>query len=137
MYDFLIFEDDWLYGEGSTYSYLYRPEDKKECCLGQLAVGCGFTLAQLREERSIADLSKHTGVQVPPQLAFLLTDDGKNSAVACDLMEINDERLGGALFEGEDRVAVLRTQEQRKRLLAEKFAEADIAVTYIAGHRPR
>lgn len=39
---------EWLRGEGGSKSALLRSEDGKKCCLGILALVCGFTEEEIR-----------------------------------------------------------------------------------------
>ena len=113
MKEFTVSRKTWLRGEGSKDSSLFRPEDKKMCCLGFLGRElCGAT----EEQMELCD----TPAETDPAINWidgLLKNPGKyNSDAAHRLMEINDEEC--------------MDDEEREKLLTEEFAKLGIAVKF-------
>jgi len=74
----------WLRGEGADKSFLHRPEDGKQCCLGFYLRSCRVPLRELRGAAIPSDLET-----VPSQAAWL--DDGHGRSEECQrLMTVND-----------------------------------------------
>ena len=83
-----ISRERWLRGEPNE-SWLLRPEDRKMCCLGFLALACGATEEQITERAT--PMSVHSfPVAAHPVFSQLLR--GKDNAViAKQLMTTNDD----------------------------------------------
>lgn len=71
---------NWLRGEGSAHSYLLRPADKKQCCLGFLGQALNIDIYGLTSPEK-------TGVTWP---TGCINEYGLNSLVINNLMRVND-----------------------------------------------
>lgn len=49
--EFVISRKKWLRGESSTHSYLLRPEDGKQCCVGIFLTACGTPAEDLLSQK--------------------------------------------------------------------------------------
>ena len=96
----------WLRGEGSDKSTLLRSSDGKMCCLGFLALQLGAEESYIKGRDCPGQACK---VNWPKSLSLYT---GAQSPLCVELMKIND----GSADEQE---------------LTEKFAEANIEVTFI------
>jgi hypothetical protein len=105
---FVISRKVWLRGEGGGYSALFRPKDKKRCCLGLYLEACGRDLRSLATRMNPADLRGN----VP---GWLLSGSG-NSDACRHLIEQNDARD--------------IPESNRERWIAAGFAKAGIKVTF-------
>lgn len=114
---FTVFRDKWLRGipEGSCL----LSDTGSRCCLGHLARDLGATDDFLIRYSAPAS-SARGGFSGWPQ--FLLTENGRNSEVAFQLMRVND--LGGL------------SESEREAELTELFAKAGIDVTFVDGAGP-
>lgn len=90
----IIKRSEWIRGQGSRDSYLYRQGDDKKCCLGFVALQCGIVAGRILQESSPAHILRIES-DLPQQFSFLLTDDrSTDSQVANELMVINDTPIG-------------------------------------------
>lgn len=97
--DLIIDRAKWLRGTAAVRgSYLLRKEDGKMCCLGFLALACGYTKEEIRGKSSPSDLvSVGTIDNLPTQLAplvFVKDESGFRrvaaTEVGSELMSRND-----------------------------------------------
>ena len=51
---FVVDRSKWLRGEGFQDSFLLRPADDKQCCIGFLAGACGFTKEHILGTRGLS-----------------------------------------------------------------------------------
>ena len=101
----------WLRGETAEKSYLCRPRDKKMCCLGFLALQCGYTLEDITDSET--PLLANGNNKFPDSIV----EGDEHTEVCCALMRINDD---GKLKEYE-----------RESKLKTLFKQADILVEFI------
>ena len=101
----------WLRGETDKDSYLLRASDNKMCCLGFLALQCGYTLEDITDSETplLADGNN--------KFPDSIVEDDEHTEVCCALMRINDD---GKLKEYE-----------REPKLKTLFKQADILVKFI------
>ena len=97
----------WLRGEGSHKSYLLRACDGKMCCLGHVALQCGFTSEEITAVDCPGALRSPAAMEKWP--AWFFNSIGNQANEMTDAMATNDEQ---DLPEGE-----------RERRIAEIFAE--------------
>lgn len=123
MKEVTIYRDSWLRGEGSTKSYLLRPEDNKMCCLGQVSYQFGVPLSSLKGIKQVNNLCTP-----PSALGFLCRQpdwfDGMMAStdVANDAMHTND--------------SVVLTPEACEVRITEILAAHNIKVTFVDGVAP-
>lgn len=90
----IIKRSEWIRGQGSADSYLYRQKDDKKCCLGFVALKCGIVAGRLLQQSAPAHILRIEW-DLPQQFTFLLADDrSTDSLVANELMVINDTPIG-------------------------------------------
>lgn len=77
----------WLRGEGLMTSKLHRPEDGKQCCVGQLLLQAGFEVKHIYNIAAADEALKSFDGDYPESLEWLFADEG-----AGDVYEANDER---------------------------------------------
>lgn len=87
-----IKRSQWLRGEGFLRSRLYRKEDGKMCCLGQVALAEGCSVDDIAEKMAPSDLgcklSKLT------QLNIIKSTNSKSyvdNHICMSMMETNDD----------------------------------------------
>lgn len=85
---FTIDFNRWLHGEGSRQSRMYRPSDRKMCCLGFLAQASGCKIEEITNIDSPQELyfSKHIEI-----LGLLTGKTQRNNHHITKLMQINDD----------------------------------------------
>ena len=71
----------WLRGEGNDASYLFRPKDRKMCCIGFLAKRLGCSTKEIYGKTALDLLSS-----VPA-----MTFEAQYSGALHDAYEINDD----------------------------------------------
>lgn len=108
-----IKRSEWLRGEGGTESYLLRKADNKKCCLGFLALSCGFNEAQILDISSPED----TENKLLWPKSILREELDKDSDITFTLVKLNDNEN---LLESE-----------RELRLKEEFANIDIDVEFV------
>lgn len=113
MKEFTVSRKTWLRGEGSKDSSLFRPEDKKMCCLGFLGKElCGAT----EEQMAGSDTPGDSDPEINWIEGLLKNPGGYNSDAAHRLMDINDEEC--------------MDDEEREELLTKEFAKLGITVKF-------
>lgn len=109
---------EWLHGEGSSKSYLLRPNDEKKCCLGILAIACGISPAALRGRRAPAEL-----LDLPPMPEYyqwtVNLAEVRSTTAADEAMRVND--MIGVTIESE---------QEREQLITQIFREHGIDVQF-------
>lgn len=115
----------WLHGEGSDKSYLFRPEDKKQCCLGFYLEACGLKRADLRHQLP-SDCSGPRSDLVPVWLLGRRAFSGRiDSPQSSQLMRVNDSESW--------------TDEERETRIIEIFKRKGVKVKFVGkydGFRP-
>lgn len=101
---------EWLRGEGSDESYLYREEDGKKCCVGIYLEGCGVPLDELAQVSVANEIEDYV---IPVEASWLLED---SDLVERELYSQNDN---------ED-----LTEEAREAIIRESFAKHGVEVVY-------
>lgn len=76
----IIDRKKWLRGEGSFKSYLLRLPDGKQCCLGQIALQCGYSERKIEKEVGPEDID----------FKPFINKDGFNTSACERAMSIND-----------------------------------------------
>jgi hypothetical protein len=120
----VIKRSEWIRGEGSEHSLLFRPADGKRCCLGFLGNACGV---------KDLDQVEPTPAEVGAPFPEWLYEPGKgtynkagskggktpyrNTTIGHRLMELNDNR-------------VIDDYEREEKLIAE-FAKVGVEVTFV------
>ena len=86
-----ITRKNWLRGEGSANSYLYRQEDGKQCCLGFYARDCGIRQKDICDVTTPEEINSNY-VHIPKRFDWLLSDiEGDPSFDTIELMKLNDD----------------------------------------------
>jgi hypothetical protein len=114
-----IRRSEWLHGEGSSRSKLYRTSDGKKCCLGIYLEACGLPLMDM------ANLSVPSQVApLPVEAAWLLGDAISqhpsatiDSNVSLNLTYANDDQR--------------LSEPSREQRITELFRNHDVEVTFI------
>jgi len=91
---YIIDRQVWYRGKGATGSALLREEDGHMCCLGQVALQCGLTEAEIIGEGEPEDI-RQDATRMP---TWLLRNCGEsdgcavfgNSPDCCEAMDVND-----------------------------------------------
>lgn len=105
---FVINRAVWLRGEGGEKSVLFRPEDKKMCCLGIYLSECGVDTHRMRDVGEPGLLSDE---MVPSW-----TRTAAKGTPVCELIQVNDdEQISDAV---------------REQAITEKFARQGVTVTF-------
>ena len=113
--EFEISRKEWLRGEGSDNSYLYRLADEKKCCLGIGALACGYKLDEIMEERTPYDLDAELGLR--GFFTRLMNYEDRGPTTFCSrLMAVNDDPA--------------ITDQVREEQLTEMFACIGVKVTF-------
>ncbi len=110
--EFTVKRAEWLRGEGGHPSLLFRPSDRKRCCIGFYLNACGVSDATLEDNPSPHDIPR-AEIALPWSAGWLL-DPGEstnlpaeaNSQSCLELMRVNDARFV-PLGDREQRVAAL------------------------------
>ena len=101
---FTIDVDKWLRGKGSINSYLLRPEDGRQCCIGLYLTACGIPDEVLNLKRAAGTISCDL-----PNDALWLMDSSMDGDIDSDIAEIfyydNDSQQ---LTESERRTRIRR-----------------------------
>lgn len=84
MLKLVIKRSKWLRGEGGDCSYLLRKSDKKMCCLGFLALACGYT------RKNISGYAEPTCLVDNKFPLGLIDEKGRSTPKCNSLMDIND-----------------------------------------------
>lgn len=80
-------DSEWLRGEGSTRSVLYRPDDAKMCCMGVASVFFGVPVDQISGVGTLCDLE-----ETPEELGFMFLKTGHmESDIGVKVYKTNDE----------------------------------------------
>jgi len=90
----------WLRGEGTDSSFLQRPTDQKQCCVGMYLASLGV------EEEKLDGVLSAQGVKDLPEGAGWLLTSCLSSSAADELYSVNDDE-DIRESERESRVAVL------------------------------
>lgn len=109
---------NWLHGETSSNSYLYRPHDGKMCCLGFYGLTCGVLKDQMRNKTQFYE-SDIEHIKLDKQMHWLVKEKNQRlfqSKDANELMSDNDDP-----FLGED---------AREAQIIKTFAKHGITVTF-------
>lgn len=121
----------WLRGEGKGKSFLLRQEDGKRCCLGIYLAALGVSDELLEHVGSPA---RGLQLSLPAEAGWLIEAEAygfrfphENSAVACDLMHMNDAPEHGYLrIDGLD-----LTEARREEFVAARFKEHGVEVEFV------
>lgn len=120
----IIEEDKWLRGEGSMASRLLRPADGKMCCLGFLALQCGYTEEQISDYSAPKSIVYDYGGKPKGSFEKLVSinTDNHHRSVQCTnicerLMEANDDQSLSNIG--------------RKCRISELFKEINIEVEFV------
>lgn len=111
---FTVKRSEWLRGEGSVRSMLFRNSDNHRCCLGFLGNACGISDQDMRGKStplSLYNTSESEGKKFPEPMLE------KNGGVVDTLMDINDTYGMSA--------------EERERRLRETFSVIGIEVEFV------
>lgn len=108
---FTITRKDWLVGEPSSQSRLYRSADGKKCCLGFAALASGYSVQEIRDRPSpYSVISHHPGLPLKKGIFPRLVDWNGSLPITGDLMDVNDETIyseGMTIVERECRISWL------------------------------
>lgn len=119
MMKLVIDRKKWLRGEGRD-SYLLRPSDGKQCCLGFLGLACGYKPADLHARMSplsTFNLQKDSKWCIPVGHKDTATNgEEMHSAIILELTRINDH--------------MYMTDDAREHDLKQAFASVGIEVTF-------
>lgn len=118
--EFVIKRSEWLHGETSRNSYLYRSTDQKRCCVGSYLKACGVPdRVMMNRGGAISDINTLTPLveAVAPWLVNSSYGVKQNSDYAHRLYSLND---GTLVDEGD-----------REELITEAFAKQGIKVTFV------
>lgn len=85
---FTIDRTKWYRGKTATASALLRPQDGMMCCLGQMALQCGYTPEQIE---SITEPNAFPTVEKDLFPSYIL-NDGHQTQTCVRMMDINDRR---------------------------------------------
>ena len=122
----VIDESKWLRGEGHEHSRLLREKDGKMCCLGFLALACGFSEKEIKGRGGPDNIYRSQYSFVSIHWNWLLganhcsTDGGR-------AMDINDHVLGS--YYGESHESP-QGEEDRKDMLKRIFAKNGIDLSF-------
>lgn len=105
---FTIDRQKWLRGEGGMYSYLLRPSDGKQCCVGMYLEHCGVTTSELKGKAVISELC----ATITPSAGWLMNQSPRN-----ELYSTNDDRE--------------LSDAERERDIAKYFATVGVEVEFI------
>ncbi len=83
---FIIDRTTWLRGEGPLKSYLLRDGDSKMCCLGTVALSCGFSKDNILGIRSPSRL----GWKEMEEDSFFRSSSNAFSLAVSSMMCVND-----------------------------------------------
>ena len=112
----------WLRGEGGVNSKLLRYSDGKMCCLGFLALECGFEDDEIRNRSNPSELNCSPGQAGFGWLVkeiYVGPRGWDTSRAGEEAIDINDnEKL---------------TQDQRERMLADLFEDNGIELSFVDG----
>ena len=101
----------WLHGardsDGGCNSYLLRPDDEKQCCLGFYLEACGVSRNRLAGKREPRELHG-----VPAEAEWTVSD----SETVLKLMDINDGSAGGRV---------------NRKLIAKLFKQKGVEVEFV------
>ena len=126
---FIVDRTKWYRGKSENSSKLLFPGTQKMCCLGFVALQCGFTPKAIQGVATpgmisfefVFDTPKYTKKQFPRGFRFLLgldiNGDWEDSKMSHRAMEINDD-------------AAL-TDKQRERKLKELFKRAGHQIMFV------
>lgn len=126
---FTVKRSDWLRGpeawdgarneenSPNNISCLINAEGKK-CCLGFLALACGYTEAELHGNPCLSDLAALGNVKYPAALRDYDKDHNF----------IEDSSECDAIMDDNDDVDI--SDEQRERYLKQKFSKIKIAINF-------
>lgn len=112
----VIDRQKWLRGEGSSNSYLLRGKDRKMCCLGFLALQCGYTQDEIIHKESPSSVGGLV-TKFPSGLVCLKRGITSNSIQCHRLMTCNDDEL--------------LSDEEREGQLIDLFHEIGIDIEFI------
>lgn len=101
---FVIPRSKWLRGQGNLESFLYRPSDGKQCCVGIYLSACGTPLSSLTGHKEAHGPDLPLWMHAGEAIALL------------ELYESNDNRS--------------LSEPEREAEIAEGFAKQGIAVTF-------
>lgn len=127
----IIDRKTWIRGEGEKYSFMYRSADQHMCCLGFMADQCGLS------KNRMSDVDSPCSVDIDPfilktNFSLLLNNNNHfNSQLAEKLMAINDLELNNIHDANLANLPVLKSEEEREKMLIEQFAGHNIYVEFI------
>jgi hypothetical protein len=115
----IIDRDKWLRGEGAEHSYLIRPTDCKQCCLGFDLLRRGFTVTELTGNKMPTDVasSEDQADRLQGLVERCCGCHWDSSELANQLMLVNDSRE--------------RDQQEREQEIARLFAEIGVDVEFV------
>lgn len=107
---FVVDESRWLHGEGMETSYLLRPSDRKQCCVGLYLEACGVPQSYLSFVDSAQNVSFTLNLrkQLPPEIT--------SATGLLEVYHINDSPD--------------LSEEQRKELLTEYLGDIGIRILF-------
>lgn len=121
MQKLIIKRSEWLRGEGSDGSYLYRREDGKRCCLGFLGKQlCGIT------DEQMAGKEMPNALPLCDWLPKMLDLDADSTpfdpilinSIITAYLSINNDR-------------VMMSEEEREKNIAQLMIQLDVEVVFV------
>lgn len=109
---FTVSRERWLRGEGPNESRLLRGRDNKMCCLGFLAIACGYTEMEIMNVGKPADLALKFHKR-PPEL---VTPAGETTPICRFIMNENDS-MG-------------KEDDEREEYLKKMFKEINVEINF-------
>jgi hypothetical protein len=131
----VIKRSEWIRGQSARGSYLYRQRDDKKCCLGFLGLACGVVAGRMLQQ-AVPSHILNIESALPPYMAFLLSEDrSTDSAVANELMVINDTTIGEIARVNQYNSAhadfEVTSEDLREAKITEILAAYGFAVTFV------
>lgn len=112
-FELTIDRKKWLRGEGHGQSYLLRPGDRKQCCIGLYLTALHIPDDHLQGKSEPGQLQSLPGVSW-----WLMNNDGScNSDTCFDLFHLNDDKL--------------LSEKEREKGVKQLFAKHGIQVRFV------